>query len=98
VVWEVLIWAIILMVVALILIYVFKSSLNKEKDIIEGQIGGAEDCDNDFVPNAFDKCNSTPKGLSVSANGCALNGGKPDTSLGESETKSCPAPKSPTPN
>ena len=70
-VWEVLIWAIILMVVALILIYVFKGSLDKERTVIEGQIGGANDHDKDFVPNSFDKCCNTPAGLSVGSDGCA---------------------------
>ena len=66
-VWEVLIWAIILMVVALILIYVFKGSLDKERTVIEGQIDGARDFDGDFVPDAFDQCKTIP---GTCKNGC----------------------------
>jgi len=76
IVWEVIVWAIILIVVAVILIYVFKNTLGRQEGAINTQIDSAKDSDGDGVPNVFDKCCRTDKdypGSSVDASGCVTN-------------------------
>ena len=72
IVWEVLVWAIILLVVAAILIFVFRNLLNKQETGIRDQITGSQDSDHDLVPDAFEPkgCIGDPKGQDVKANGC----------------------------
>ena len=71
VIWEVLVWAIILIVVAMLLIYVFKGSLDQQRTVINDQVGGANDKDGDFVPDAFDKCKDKPTSDPVGSDGCS---------------------------
>ncbi|HLC74913.1 MAG TPA: hypothetical protein VJH88_03590 [Candidatus Nanoarchaeia archaeon] len=70
VIWEVLIWAIILVIVAVLLIYMFRGSLSEENKIITQQIDGSRDTDGDLVPNVFDKCPDKPTTERVAADGC----------------------------
>ena len=56
VVWEVIIWAIILLIVAVILIYSFQRLFGRETDTISTEINLLEDKDNDLVPQKFDCC------------------------------------------
>ena len=83
--WEVLIWAIILIIVAVLLIYIFRGLLTDESKIIGDQVSSTGDCDNDFVPNAFDVCCETPSGSKVNTKGCATINGNEETTLKCSE-------------
>jgi hypothetical protein len=66
--WEVIVWAVILLVVAVLLIYMFRNLLGAQADDIEDRIGSTGDGDGDLVPNAFDRC---PESIGdVDAKGC----------------------------
>ena len=72
-IWEVLIWAIILSIVAFLLIYNFKTLFGKETDSIDQQIGlVTKDSDGDGVRDVVDKCtNAIPNDTgSVDSEGC----------------------------
>ena len=72
-VWEVLIWAIILLVVAVILIYSFQKLFGKQAVGISGEIDALnKDSDSDGVKDAIDRCpGTTPQGTKVDVRGCS---------------------------
>ena len=51
---------IVLLIAAGVLIFIFTTQLGKEKGIVEKQIVGLEDTDDDGVANFIDKCPNTP--------------------------------------
>jgi len=73
IVWEVVVWAVILLVVAVILIFVFKNLLGEEQSAINDTITGTKDSDRDLVPDAFEAkgCENTPPGEKVNSRGCS---------------------------
>ncbi len=73
-VWEVLIWAIILLVVAVILIYTFQKLYGKQTTGIGTEIDALKasaDEDGDGVRDGIDRCKGTPKGETVDYTGCS---------------------------
>lgn len=71
--WEVIIWAIILLVVAVILIYSFQKLFGQETRGLSTEIDALGDPDHDLIPNKLDCCD---KEYGSGANkGCPQNKG-----------------------
>ncbi len=75
-----LIWAIILLVVAIVLIYSFQRLFGKQTITLGKEIDDLADPDNDLIPNKFDCCDNN-QGTS------ALRGCPTEDALGKSECK-----------
>lgn len=54
--WEVIIWAMILLIVAVVVIYAFQKLFGKESTAISDEIELTKDEDRDLIPNKFDCC------------------------------------------
>jgi hypothetical protein len=80
VVWEVLIWAIILLVVAIVLIYSFQKLFGRQTTTLDEEISDLRDPDDDLIPNKFDCCDNDY--------GSASNKGCPDGERPDLSTKS----------
>jgi len=70
--WEIVIWAIILLVVAAVVLFIFQKLFGSESEVVGDEIAALRtDTDKDGIIDKFDKCKDTPRDSDVDARGCA---------------------------
>jgi len=80
----------IAMIVLVVVVFIFRSGIGKEKDILEEQIDSFGDCDKDGVQNFLDKCPCIAfeeGNENLDARGCPA--GTPATKCTEEQITAC---------